>query len=164
MKLRFLPPATAALLATLLFTGCATFDDSELGIIRGSGVSQRVYTKMEDGRELTPEDVIELTRRGVPDRFILRQIDEEGVDYVLTPEDEKRLEKARVSPPVMDALRRASDDFSSRYAAPRHSVYIDEPAVPYHYDDGYYGADPYPIHGSIGIGISSPRHRHWHRR
>jgi hypothetical protein len=82
---------------------------------------------------------------------------------MLSPEDLKRLEKARVSSAVMDALARASEDFSSRYASPRHSVYIAEP-VPYHYDDGYYGSDPYPIHGSIGIGISSSRHRHWRGR
>ena len=120
---------------------------------------------------LTPEDVIELTRRHVPDRYILRQIDDTGVDYVVSPADLKRLRQALVSPAVQDALLTASDEFSRRYAPPRRVVYYNDPysyrypyaypyAYPYGYDDGYYG----PVHGSIGIGISGGHHhhgRHW---
>jgi hypothetical protein len=160
MNSRLLP--ATLLLGLLLLTGCSTFTDTELGIIRGSGVPPRLYGKMEDGRELTPEDVIELTRRHVPDRYILRQIDDVGVDYVLSPADVKRLRQARVSPPVLDALVMASDEFASRYAAPSRGVFYTGPD-PYYYDDGYYGPGPYPIHGSIGIGISSGR-GHWHHR
>ena len=47
--------------------------------------------------EPRPEDVIELTRRRVPDRFIVRQIEDVGVDYVLSPEDYQRLRKAGVT-------------------------------------------------------------------
>src|SRR5690349_5610681 len=92
----------------LLLTGCATFNHTELGIIRGSGVSGRVYNKMEDGRPLRPEDVIELTRRHVPERYIVRQIEDVGVDYALTRDDYKRLQKAGVSRGVIDALIAAS--------------------------------------------------------
>lgn len=159
MNSRFLP-ATLCFVAGLLLTGCATFNDSELGIIRGSGVAPRVYGKMQEGSVLTPEDVIELNRHHVPDRYVLRQIDDAGVDYVLSPEDLKRLQTARVSPPVVDALVTASDEFSSRYAAPRRAVYYSGPD-PYYYDDGYYyDRRPYPVHGSIGIGIGAGRWRH----
>lgn len=152
---RLLP---ASLLLGLLLTGCSTFNETELGIIRGSGVSPRVYTKMADGHELRPEDVIELTRRRVPDRYILRQIDDAGVDYVLSKQDYRRLKSARVSPAVIDALVEASTDFSARYAAPSRRAYF---YSPYYYDDPFFYGDPYPYWGgSVGIGFSSGRY--WH--
>jgi hypothetical protein len=155
---RLLPLALG--LGLCLLTGCSTFNETELGIIRGSGVSSRVYSKMDDGHELRPEDVIELTRRHVPERYILRQIDDVGVDYVLSPEDYKRLRRAKVSPAVIDALVVASNQFSERYAAPSRRVYIGDP---YYYDDPYstaYGP-PY-VTGSIGIGFSTGNCYHHH--
>ena len=154
---RLLPLALA--LGSCLLTSCATFNDTELGIIRGSGVSPRIYAKMDEGHELRPEDVIELTRRHVPERYILRQIDDVGVDYVLGPDDYKRLERARVSPAVIDALVVASNQFSERYAAPRRRVYVGDP---YYYGDPYLDGPPY-VSGSVGIGFSSGRYHRHHR-
>ncbi len=155
MKSRLLP--AASLLLGLLLTGCATFSDTELGIIRGSGVSPRIYSKMQEGHVLTPEDVIALTQRHVPERYILRQIDDAGVDYALTTADHKRLEKARVSPAVIDALVAASDDFSGRYAGPHHHVYVGAYPYPYYDPYDYYGYGPgpypYPYGGSVSVGI-----------
>ena len=139
-------------------SGCATFDESELASIQRSGVSPRIVSKMEAGRVLTPEDVIELTRRRVPRNYILRQIEDAGVDYVLTPEDYQRLQKARVAPEVLDALLAASDDFAARYAAP---VYRPSVVDPY-YDDVDYAPHPQPyVSGSVGIGFSSARPGRW---
>jgi hypothetical protein len=151
-------PASLLLLG-LLLTGCSTFNETELGVIRGSGVSPRLYTKMEDGRELRPEDVIELTRRRVPERYILRQIDDAGVDYVLSRDDYKRLKNARVSPAVIDALVVASSEFSERYAAPSRRAYFYDS---YYDDDPFlYGGSPY-WGGSFGIGFSTGRYRNHH--
>ena len=150
----------ATSLLGLLFAGCATFNKSELGVIQRSGVSPQVYAKMERDRVLTPPDVIELTRRRVPDFYILRQIEDVGVDYVLSPDDRKRLQQARVSPPVIDALVVASSDFSDLYA-PRRRIYYGDPD-PYYYDDAYYGPRPYPYGGAVGIGFSTGR-GHWRR-
>src|SRR3954470_18030955 len=97
-------PILASILVAIGFTGCATFTPAELGQIRQRGVSPAVVNKMEDGRVLHPGDVIELTRRGVPDNFIIRQIDDAGVDYVLNRNDMKRLQDARVNRRVVDAL------------------------------------------------------------
>jgi len=156
-------PLLASLFFSLLFTGCATFTDAELGLIQRSGVSPRLVNKMESGRELTPEDVIELTRRAVPDRYILRQIEDAGVDYVLSPEDFKKLQQARVSPAVLDALGAASDDFASHYAAPQADMFAVDP-YPYPYYEDPYGPRRYsPIRGSIGIGVSTGGPRHWRR-
>ncbi len=163
MNSRLLP---ASLLLGLLLTGCTTFNPTELGLIRGSGVSPRLYSKMEAGRILTPEDVIELTRRHVPERYIMRQIDDVGVDYALNPEDHKRLERARVSPAVIDALQAASDEFSGRYASPHHRVYLTDP-YSYDYDPYYYGAygayGERPYWGSLDLHFWPGDHhpRHW---
>jgi hypothetical protein len=154
MKLR---PLFSTLLATLFVAGCSTFNEAELGTIQRSGVSPQLVTKMQDGRPLKPEDVIELSRRGVSDGYILRQIDDAGIDYLLSPDDLKKLQRAGVSPAVLDALAVASQEFASRYIAPRYDMY---PADPY-YDDGYYyGRHQRPITGSVGIGFATGRHHH----
>ncbi len=163
-----LRPLLFAAFTAVAFSGCATFNKAELGVIQRSGVSPRIVTKMEDGRAVAPEDVIELTRRRVPDTYILRQIDDVGVDYVLSPEDFAKLKKAGVSPPVVDALVSASNDFAQRYAMPRYDPYAYDPLLgpyPYPYYDGYYGPRRYygPVRGSVGIGISTSRYRRWDR-
>ena len=151
-----------SLFAILLFTGCASFNEAELGRIRQRGVSRQVLTKFEDGKVLSPQDVIELTRRHVPDSFIIRQIEDAGTDYVLSKADTKRLRAAGVSAAVLDALRSASDDFARGYYAPRYvtsyGVYADDPY-------GYYGPGSYYPYGSFGIGYYVPFHphgHHWH--
>jgi len=149
MKLR---PILASILLTTVFTGCATFTDAELGQIRRRGVAPMVVGKFEQGRVLTPADVIELTHRGVADNLIVRQIDDAGVDYALNRNDIKRLQAARVSRAVMDALFAASDDFASRYAPPgRTRVYAGYSAYPYDnfgpYPYGYPYGYPYPFGG-----------------
>ena len=157
----------------LLLNGCSTFNDKELGVIRGSGVSPGVYHKMEVGRVLRPQDIIELTRRHVASHYIVRQLEDVGIDYLLTPEDHKRLKQARVSPEVMGAVIAASNEFSERYAAPRPRGYYIGPDPYYYgpgpyYDDPYdygYGYGPYPsrIGGGVTIGYSTyrGRYRHW---
>ena len=161
MNMRFLPATLLSL--GLLLTGCATFTDRELGFIRGSGVSPRVYAKIQDGHALTPEDVIELTRRRVPDPYILRQIDDAGVDYVLTLDDHKRLERAHVSRAVIDALATASTEFSGQYSRPHHHVYVGVSPYPYYDPYDYYGPYPYPYaypYGGVSVGIYPGWGRH----
>ena len=160
MTLRF---ALASLLASLLvatcFTGCATFTDAELGQIRQHGVAPALVGKMEKGRVLTPQDVIELTRRGVPDNFIIRQIQETGVDYILNRNDVKVLQKAKVSPAVLDALQGASDDFASQYVGPTRmmssATYSGYPYYNYYPAYPYYSY-PYP-YGGLQVEVSGGR-------
>lgn len=155
-------PILVALLLAAGFSGCATFTDAEIGQIRQHGVSPAVVGKMQDGRELHPGDVIELTRRGVPDGLIIRQIDDVGVDYVLNRDDVKRMQNARVSRPVIDALVAASDDFASRYSPSHHvRVYAGDPYDPYYYGP-YYGPYYYP-YGGISVGIGGGHWGHCHR-
>jgi len=164
-----LRPTLASILVAIGFTGCATFTPAELGQIRQRGVAPAVVNKMEDGRVLHPGDVIELTRRGVPDNFIIRQIDDAGVDYVLNRSDMKLLQNARVSRAVVDALIAASDDFAARYAPPgRVQAYATYPYYGYGYAP-YYGPYPYAYpYGGVSVEIGGGRywggggHHHWH--
>ena len=164
-----------SILASLFFTaflsGCATFTDAELGQIRQHGVAPAVLGKMENGHELTPSDVIELTRRGVPDSFIIRQIDDAGVEYVLNRNDIMKLQSAHVNRPVIDALQAQSDDFAGHYTSPgRVHAYATYSAYPY--DDYYYGGYPYNYGGypnyypySYGGVVVDVGGGHWgHRR
>ena len=130
--------------------------------MRRHGVSPAVVGKMEEGRVLIPADIIELTRRGVPDDFIIRQIEDAGVDYVLSRSDFKMLQAARVSRPVMDALIAASEDFASQHNPNRPRVYAGYP----YYD--YYGPYPYPYYYPYPYGVSVEvggdhywGHHHW---
>lgn len=162
-----LRPFLASILVAIGFTGCATFTPAELGQIRQRGVAPAVVNKMEDGRVLHPGDVVELTRRGVPDNFIIRQIDDAGVDYVLNRNDMKRLQDARVSRRVVDALVAASDEFASQYAPSGHvSGFATYPYYGYGYAP-YYGAYPYYYpYGGMSVEIGGGRywggHHHWH--
>jgi hypothetical protein len=162
-----LRPLFVSILITSCFAGCATFSDAELGRMRQRGVSPVVVDKMQDGRALRPQDVIELTRRGVADDLIVRQIQDTGLDYILSRDDFKRLQSARVSRPVMDALIAASDDFASEHAPSRPRVYAGY--NDYYYDGPYYGPYPYYYpypYGGVSVEIGGGRywgHRHyWH--
>jgi len=157
---------TSVFLATC-FAGCATFSDAELGRMRQHGVSPVVVGKMEEGHVLTPADVIELTRRGVPDNFIIRQIDDAGVDYVLNRSDFKKLQEARVSRPVMDELIAASQDYASSHNGPPPRV---RAYAAYPYDDPYYSPAPYyypyPYYYGVSVGAGGGGYwahcHHWH--
>jgi hypothetical protein len=164
-----LRPIAATLLLGLAFTGCATFNDQEIGQIRQHGVSPIVVGKMQKGDILTPQDVIQLSRRGVPDEFIIRQIQDAGVDYVLGKDDLKKLAAAHVSKDVAVALIMASDEFARDHSPNYHprvsvgyGVYdpydFSAPYPPYAYPDyayPYYG-------GAVYYGGGGYWHHHWH--
>jgi hypothetical protein len=161
-----LRPILASVILTTCFAGCATFSDAELGQMRQRRVSPAVIGKMQEGHVLTPADVIELTRRGVPDDFIVRQIGDAGVDYVLSRTDFKMLQNARVSRPVMDALIAASEDFASQHNPGRPRVYAGYPYNdyydgPYPYPYPYYYPYPYGVSVEVGGGRDWGHH-HWH--
>ena len=107
--------------------------------------------KMEHGHVLTLAEVIDVTRRGVPERLILRQIDNTGLDYTLAKDDVARLTKAKVAPAIIDALLVEAERFARNYA-PGFGPHFVSP-----YDDVIYGSDPYRFTGdaAVGVGFSS---------
>jgi hypothetical protein len=135
---RSIAPAFLCLAAALL-GGCATFSKSELDQMRSRQVSSNVMTKMESKRVLTPPDVIELSRRGVPERLILRQIHETGVDYLLNQEDVAQMRAAGVGRTLIDAVAVESERYVRGYST--GSYYGPNGLTPY--EDGFYGPQPY---------------------
>lgn len=125
---------------------CSTFDDRELASFRQKRVPPPVYSKLTHGDPLGPSDVIELTRRGVADALIIRQLDDHGVTSLIERDDVRRMRRAGVSAAVIDAMLWESDDFARRYAGPR---YVGA------YDPGYGYYDPWPWWGAFGIGFST---------
>jgi hypothetical protein len=143
----------AALAASLLLAGCASFSKTELAQVRQQGVSAAVVNKMETGHPVTPAEVIELTRHNVPENLIFRQIDDTGLDYILTKADVTALRAARVSPAVIDALLHESERFARSYNPGFGPHYVSP------YDDVIYEPDPYRYTGdaTVGVGFSSYR-------
>lgn len=140
------------LLLTAGLAACSTFDDHELARFRDQRVAPPVYTKLSRGEAVEPGDVIELKRRGVADSLIIRQIEDHGVASIIGRADVLAMRKAGASAAVIDAMLRASDEFAGDYAAPDYSTSITT------YDPGYY--EPWPVHGTIGIGFSTGRYYH----
>lgn len=152
----------APLLLAIALSGCATFEPSELAQMRGRGVSPRVMSKLDDGRPIAPADVIELTRRGIADTWIIRQIEDHGVDSMITRSDVTALRRAGARPAVIDAMLRASDAFERDFRSP------DYWSAGWYYGDPYFaGVSPWGWYGSgFGASIVVPaghhhHHHHW---
>jgi hypothetical protein len=108
------------LLTILLLAACATFDRREMALIQQSGVSPAVVHKIERGDPLTPSDLVELTQHGVPNSFLSRYLNDQGVDYLVTRADVSRMRRAGVSAAVIDALLEECDHFARHYASPAY--------------------------------------------
>jgi hypothetical protein len=140
-----------AIAAGLLITGCANFTKTELAEVRQRNVPPDIMAKMEGGEVLTLAEIIDVTRRGVPERLILRQIDNTGIDYTLAKDDVARLRKAGVAPSVIDALLVESDRFARNYVAGFGPHFVSP------YDDMIYGSDPYRFTGDAAVGVGFSR-------
>jgi hypothetical protein len=148
----------ALLLLSVALSGCATFEPTELSQIRSRGVAPQTVDKLDRGRALGPADVAELTRRGVPDRLIIRQIEDHGVDSLISRSDVASLRRTGVHSPVIEAMLRASDEFEGDHRGPR-VTYAGAYYGPAYYGDPYF-YDPYPWYG--GVGFSFPVGGHFH--
>lgn len=127
---------SAAVCAALFLTGCATFSKSELQDLNRRGVSAPLVERLDQNRPLTPTNLVEFSKARVPDRLVVRHLEINGINYVVTRSDVLRLRRAGVSPFVIDAVLRESDRFAGDYA-PRDVVYTSG----YGYYDPYYADD-----------------------
>lgn len=108
-----------------LFAGCATFNESELTYLRSRNLPAPLMVKLERGTPLTPPDLITLANRGVPDRYVLRHLEDNGVNYLVNRADITRMRKAGVSARVIDELIRQCEAFARRYTEPPVGVAAD---------------------------------------
>ncbi len=148
----------AMLLLAAALSGCATFNDTELASVRGRGVSPAVMSKLDRGRALAPADVIELTRRGVPDAWIIRQLEDHDVDSLVSKSDLAALRRAGVRPAVIDSVLNAEARFVEDYRYGPSSAYWWGYGDPYY---GYYnGAYDWPGYGGVGATFDVRCHDH----
>lgn len=123
-----------------LLAGCATFNEAELADLRSRNLPAPVLAKLERGTELTPPDIITLARRGVPDRYTLRHLEDHGVSYLVNRADITRMRNAGVSARVIDELIVQCERFARRYSEPPVDVAADLwwDGSPYFGPDLYY--------------------------
>jgi predicted ATPase with chaperone activity len=150
MRLALLAPL---LIATLLLGGCITFKEEELAKIRSRNLSPEVYAKLRDRECVTPDDIVEMWHKRVPEPFILRQIDRIGCDYQLKKSDLAMLRHEGVTEEIIDAMLAASNRFATRFMPPDYYEANDV------YSDEYVDTPPVVYSGSLSFGteVSRPR-------
>lgn len=140
----FLHSFAAALLCTVLLGGCAVYSDAERAQLSQRGLAPATLAKLEHRRPLEPGDLIELRRRQVPDTLTIRQLHRVGVDSLITRADILQLRQSGVTPLVIEAAIRASDEFADEHGHGPNAVA---------FDAGY--AEPFGLHGSLGFGFGA---------
>jgi hypothetical protein len=127
--------------ATCALAGCGLSDQqkADYASVQRAGVSSAIYDKMVHDDPLSVNDIIALSQARVSDGVIVRYIRDHGTVYALNGEDFDHLQKAGVSPSVID--------YMARTGYPGYYPYGPGPG-PYFY--------PPPV--AIGIGIGG----HWH--
>lgn len=102
----------------LALSGCASLSDKDRAVLERQRVPARLQDRMEDGRSLALEEVIELSRRGVPAETIVRYMRGTTRVYRLDSTDVTRLQKAGVKPPVIDYMLATPTRNAQRYVDP----------------------------------------------
>lgn len=139
-----------AIIATVL-SGCATLDRADLSMLEQHHVSPTVYDKMAHDERLDLPDIIELSKRKVPDSFTLRYLRSTYAVYQLDSEDVLHLRRAGVSREIIDYLLSTPSKYGVRsYPYP----YPGYPYDPYYYPYPYYYDYPPVI-------IERPYRHHW---
>ena len=120
----------ALLTLTLALTGCATLNHRDRNFLESHGVTGPVYEKMMHHEPLTLDDIMELTRKGVPGPFIVHYLRPTYYVYKLSSGDAMRLRQAKVDEGVIRYL----------YATP---AMYSPGSVPAWVDDSPYPEKPY---------------------
>jgi hypothetical protein len=120
--------------AALTLAGCVTLDKSELAELRRHGISESLYQHMAARDDLSIPDIVELSKRRVPDGLIIHYLEMTHAVYMLRTADVLGLKKDGVSHDVIDYLLQTPQMYAARYGPP-------------FYDPSYYGYQPYFIVG-----------------
>jgi hypothetical protein len=134
MKRLLLLPALLA----LVLAGCETLNQADREMLYRHHVSEVVSDKMVHGEPLAVADFIELSKRGVPDGFVIRYLRSTYAVYNLTTAQVLRLRRGGVSDDVIDYLLQTPRMFGPRYY-PYDPYFGIGPYYPYYYPYGFYG-------------------------
>jgi hypothetical protein len=90
----------------LVFTlaGCETLDQRDQSLLLQHHVSTPVYNRMLHNEQLTLPDITELSKRGLPEPFILNYLRSTYAVYTLNSSDVTRLAHDGVSKAIIDYL------------------------------------------------------------
>ncbi len=142
-SLKILPMITV--IGALSLGACSSLNHSDRTLLAQHGVGGYLYDKMKHGDPLELGDIIELSRRGLPTRFIVEYLRDTHFIYRLKPEDVQRLRSAGVAQNIIEYMLATPGMFGPRIGPP--------------YGPGPYGPGPY------GYGPYGPRpywrYRHW---
>jgi len=107
--------------------GCATPQlRKDAATATASGAPEILETKIERGRALTIEEIVHLTRIGVPEEVILRNFEASEAVYDLKVADVGRLQAAGVGDAVIDAMLASRQTYAEqgyRYAPFYYGAY-----------------------------------------
>jgi len=153
-----------ALLAMSLLTGCTTLNQRDRDMLGQHHVSPELYEQMLHKEPLALSDIIELSRKQLPPRFIIEYLDSTRASYHLKRSDVTRLKKAGVSQDVIDYLLESAPLYGPEpyYYSP---TFYDSWPSSYYYPEYYYYRGPtviirepaWSVHGGGYWG-----HHHWH--
>ena len=97
-------PLLALLTLTVALAGCTTLNHRDRNFLESSGVTRPVYDKMMHHEPLTLDDIITLTRKGIPGAFIVHYLRPTYFVYKLSANDAARLRQAGVAEGVIRYL------------------------------------------------------------
>jgi hypothetical protein len=110
---------TSLALASLLCS-CAALDERQMHSVRAHHVEPYLVDRMKHNEPLGVSDIIELSRRHVPDEIIIHYIDRTGIRFALTRPVGEHMRANGVSVRVLQVISSESRDYV--YGGPR--VYV----------------------------------------
>ena len=130
-----------ATICALTLGACSSIDHSERSLLTQHGVSGPLFEKMRHGEPLDLGEIIELSQKGLPTRFILDYVHDTHFVYHLKPEDLRELRGAGVAREIVDYLEATPGMYAPRIGPYPYGPYPDGPYPygPYEYGYGYYG-------------------------
>ena len=152
------------LLAMSFLTGCATLNQRDRNMLGQHQVSPDLYDRMLHKEPLALSDIIELTRKQLPPRFLIDYLDSTRAVYHLTRSDVLRLKKAGVNQDVIDYLLDTTPMYAPQPYYYYSPVYDPWPGS-YYYPDYYYRRGPTVIIHDPGWGFHGGGywgHHRWH--
>ena len=104
--------------AAILFAlaGCATLNKAELADLRTRNVPPDLCLRMDHRNDLSQPDIVELSKKRVPDGIVIHYLQLTRAVYYLRTDDVVRLKKAGVSPDVIDCMLRTAELYAASYA------------------------------------------------
>ena len=86
------------------------------------GISPGTALSAERTTPLSETEILELLRGGVPSARVAALVEEKGMDFVVTPETERRFRAAGATAPLIEALRKVSKRRTVVDVAPRAGI------------------------------------------